>query len=150
MRFQVRKTKHINQRRRCPYGSFICILSKTPGLWVRCKQKTICGPTSQASECCEGSCEVCLWAPPMCLTNASWKSLHGRRGFLLVQCCHDVTFLIYYLKSFALNNCENLSECHLMEILKGLWNNFLYNEAIECNRNILILWIRLSSYPPLL
>ena len=56
------------------------------------------------------------YVPDKCLIEiCAWAS----GEVLLVQCCRDVTFLIYYLKSFAMNNYENLSKYHLLEILKG-------------------------------
>lgn len=108
-------------------------------------KRPICGPTSQASESLWGSPMSRSYVPDKCLMEIfAWAS----GEFLLVQCCHDVTFLIYYLKSFAKNNCENLSGCHLMEVLKGCWSNFIFNEAIASNQNILMPEVKFSSHPP--
>lgn len=51
--------------------------------------------------------------------------------FLLVQSCHDVTFLIYYLRSFVMNKYESLSRYHLIGILKGFLKLF---HLQLCNR----------------
>lgn len=110
-------------------------------------RRLICGPTSQASEC--SGLQRQLWglptsssyAPDKCLIEiCAWAS----GEILLVQCCQAVTFLIYYLKSFAMNNCENLSGCHLMEILKGFGTisfTLKQQKAIETS------WFREPGFP---
>ena len=85
-------------------------------------RRLICGPISQASKCC--GLQRQLWGLPTSSSYVPDKCLieicaWALGEVLLVQCCHGVTFLIYYLKSFAMNNCENLSKYHLLEILKG-------------------------------
>lgn len=114
-------------------------------------KRPICGSISQASK--SSGLQRQLWSLPMSCSYVLDKYLIEISSWALgelwlVQCCHDVTFLIYYLKSFAKNNCGSLSRCHLMEILKGCWSNFIFNEGTESNWNTGILWIRLLLYPP--